>query len=205
MFSNQKFCVLPIRALQDSVGWKARRVKWHLRQGGVIAYPTQGVYGLGVHPHHALGSRRLARLKGRSRSKGFIVLGTEYAHLQRFTEEVLTNVGQVWQAKWPGHYTWLFPIGRGIFPALRGKTKVDGRFRIALRLDNYAPVRFLCQGINGPIVSTSANLRGQKPYTTSRQCHHRWGSRVLVLGGRVVFHQRPSPIQDALTGQIIRP
>lgn len=205
MFSNHKSCALPIRVLRDSVGWGARRVKLHLRRGGIIAYPTQGVYGLGVHPQNALGLHRLARLKGRPQSKGFIVLGTKYDQLQRFTEEKLTATDRVWQTKWPGHYTWLFPVSRKVFPALRGKAVMAGQFRIALRLDDYAPVRFLCQGIHGPIVSTSANFRGQKPHTSPRQCLQRWGSRVLVLGGRVVSHQRPSPIQDVLTGKIIRP
>ncbi|NDU79867.1 MAG: L-threonylcarbamoyladenylate synthase [Ferrovum sp.] len=204
MFPNHNSCALPLRVLRDSGGWQARRVKWHLRRGGVIAYPTQGVYGLGVHPRNALGLRQLARLKGRSSSKGFIVLGAEYGQLQCFTDEVLTSLDKVWQAKWPGHYTWLFPVGRRVFPILRGKTKINGKYRIALRLDNYAPVRALCQALNSPIVSTSANFRGQRPCTTPRQCLHQWGRRVLVLGGRVVSHQRPSPIQDAMTGKMIR-
>jgi len=82
-----------------------------LHAGGVLAYPTEAVFGLGCDPHDRVAFERLFALKQRPPMQGVLLIAAEFAQVERYIElgavpaEVLRQV----QASWPGPYTWIFP------------------------------------------------------------------------------------------------
>ena len=82
-----------------------------LRAGGVLAYPTEAVYGLGCDPHDRLAFEKIFALKQRPASQGVLLIAADFAQVERYID--LANVpdavlAQV-RASWPGPHTWIFP------------------------------------------------------------------------------------------------
>lgn len=174
-----------------------------LRAGGVIAYPTEGVYGLGCDPHDAAAFAHLFALKQRPATQGVLLLAADfeqvapYIDLARVPGPVMAQV----RASWPGPHTWIFPRTDRVPAWVAGSHE-----GIALRVTAHAPAAALCRASAMAIVSTSANAHGQPPAgdvaTVRRYFPH--GLAAIVdapLGGLA----RPTSIRDALTGAIIRP
>ena len=171
-----------------------------LAQGGVIAYPTEGVWGLGCDPFNKAAVERLLALKGRPWQKGLIVALAN----QGVATALLRGLPRVRQnaimASWPGPNTWLVPH-EGLWPSW---VTGDSDF-IACRLSAYAVVRELARAAGGAIISTSANPAGQAPALTAQQVRRYFGRSVdLVLPGRVQGLQKPSVIRHGVTGEILR-
>lgn len=128
-----------------------------LAGGGVIAYPTEAVWGLGCDPLNHTAVARLLQIKQRAVDKGLILVASRVQQLQG-----LVDLGslplprlQVVQASWPGPHTWIVPVGPGA-PAWIG-----GQHRgIAVRISAHPTVRALCEAWGHALVSTSANLAG---------------------------------------------
>lgn len=168
-----------------------------LRQGGIVAYATESVFGLGCDPRNRRAVERLRRIKRRSAGKGFILLAAEPGQLEYFVVNFPPQV----LASWPGPCTWLVPVRAGIIPWVTG-----GSPRIAVRVTAHAQAAALCRAANMAIVSTSANRSGQRPARTRREVVRRFGKLVdYVLPGRVGGLRRPTQIIDAATGRVLRP
>ncbi len=168
-----------------------------LRQGGIVAYATESVFGLGCDPRNRRAVERLRRIKRRSAGKGFILLAAEPGQLEYFVVNFPPQV----LASWPGPCTWLVPVRSGIIPWVTG-----GSPRIAVRVTAHAQAAALCRAANMAIVSTSANRSGQRPARTRREVVRRFGKLVdYVLPGRVGGLRRPTQIIDAATGRVLRP
>ena len=79
----------------------------HLKSGGVIAYPTEGVWGFGCDPNNQDAINNLLAIKERSYEKGLILIGSkfeqffQYSHAEEYKDKLMT--------KWPGPHTWLVP------------------------------------------------------------------------------------------------
>ncbi|GAB3395529.1 L-threonylcarbamoyladenylate synthase [Azotobacter armeniacus] len=180
--------------------WRVRQVARVLRQGGVIAYPTEAVWGLGCDPWNEAAVRRLLALKGRPQEKGLILVA---ADVRQF-DFLLADLPQAWLERlagtWPGPNTWLVPH-RDRLPAW-----ITGRHAsVALRVSDHPLVRALC-ALAGPLVSTSANPAGH-PAARSRLRVEQYFPRRLdaVLDGALGGRRNPSLIRDLPTGQVIRP
>ncbi|MFC0668993.1 L-threonylcarbamoyladenylate synthase [Azotobacter chroococcum] len=180
--------------------WRVRQVARVLRAGGVIAYPTEAVWGLGCDPWNEAAVRRLLALKGRPQEKGLILVA---ADIRQF-DFLLHDLPPAWRerlaATWPGPNTWLVPH-RGRLPAW-----ITGRHAsVALRVSDHPQVRALC-ALAGPLVSTSANPAG-RPAARSRLRVEQYFLRRLdaVLGGALGGRRNPSLIRDLASGQVIRP
>src|SRR5690606_10268160 len=131
--------------------WRVQRVARIVREGGVIAYPTEAVWGLGCDPWNEDAVYRLLALKERPVEKGLILVSD---NIRQF-DFILEGLPEVWVDKlastWPGPNTWLVPH-QDLLPEW-----ITGRHEsVALRVSDHPLVRDLC-ALTGPLVSTSAN------------------------------------------------
>ncbi len=168
-----------------------------LRSGGIVAYPTESVYGLGCDPYNRGAVLRLLRIKRRIASKGLIVIAARLGQLTPFVAEFPEHVLDTW----PGAYTWLLQ------PRPRVPYWVTGRHaRIAVRLTAHTTARALCLAAGMALISTSANRAGQAPVRDYLEALRRFGGEVdYIVPGRVGGLRQPTSIIDAASGKIIRP
>lgn len=173
-----------------------------LREGGVLAYPTEGVWGLGCDPMSQPAVMRLLAIKQRSVDKGLILIAAELAQLAPLLDwDALPAARQAAVlGSWPGANTWIVPASP---QAPRWVTGVHSG--IAVRVTAHPQVIALCQAFGGPLVSTSANLAGEPSVRRFEDLDLRLLARVDgVLEGRTGGLDRPSVIRDAGTGQVLR-
>jgi L-threonylcarbamoyladenylate synthase len=176
-----------------------RRVAAHLKRGGVIAYPTESCYGLGCDPRNRKAVKRVLSLKHRPQRKGLILIASGYKQVSRYlkpmsTEEQARLVRDGAQA-----VTYLMPVRPNCPRWLRGAHDT-----LAVRMTAHPVAKGLCRALDMALVSTSANIGGQRPARTHADCARRFGGRVLVLPGRVGRRRRPSTIMSWSDGKIIR-
>ena len=174
-----------------------------VRAGGVIAYPTEAVFGLGCDPCDEAAIGRVIDLKRRARDKGLIVIAADSAQLDgliapKARAEFETRAAQ---AAVDGRATtFVVPAGR-LAPLLL----CGGRSTIAVRICNHPIARSLCHYADGPLVSTSANRSGSQPARTAVQARRWFLSQVdVIVGGRVGRDARPSRIIDLMSGEVLR-
>lgn len=172
------------------------------KNGGIIAYPTEAVFGLGCDPDNELAVKKLLAVKQRSVDKGLILLAANYSQLLPYidnnaiSEKNRLNV----LSRWPNAVTQVLPANKNISSLLCGKFD-----SIAVRITNHKDVVALCEQTNKAIVSTSANLAGEKPATTWQQVEEQLGDKVdFILKGKTSGLLKPSTIINGLTGEIIR-
>ncbi|MDZ7803284.1 L-threonylcarbamoyladenylate synthase [Thiohalophilus sp.] len=171
-----------------------------LRNGGVVAYPTEAVYGLGCDPDNSRAIEKILALKQRERNKGLILIASEVGQVAPYLDELPEEARHRVLASWPGPFTWLWPAKADTSEWLRGDFTT-----LAVRVTAHPQVRELCQAFGKPLVSTSANLSGQPPARTAAQVREQFGQQVdFVLEGEVGPHSSPTEIRDALSGELIR-
>lgn len=172
-----------------------------LRRGGVVAYPTEGCFGLGCDPRNVRAVQNVLRLKNRNRRHGLILIGGHWNHIAPWVDTSDRTAVARARDSWPGPHTWLLPARSGVSRWLRGEHDT-----IAVRVTAHPLAAALCRLFNSAIVSTSANLRGGRPAVTAAQVHRLFGVRVdFVLPGRLGGSKGPTEIRDGRTGALVRP
>ncbi len=169
--------------------------------GGLVAYPTEAVYGLGCDPQNKAAVLRLLALKERPIDKGLILIAADLEQISRYLQPLSDEVRERVFATWPGPVTWLLPAGPYTPAWIRGEHDT-----VAVRVTAHATAAALCRTFGGAIVSTSANLSGQEPARTAAETQalfDQWLDCILV--GEVGGADKPSEIRDAISGRIIRP
>ncbi|RME36045.1 MAG: tRNA threonylcarbamoyladenosine biosynthesis protein RimN [Gammaproteobacteria bacterium] len=179
--------------------WQLRRALRVIRAGGVLAYPTEAVWGLGCDPFNPLAVRGLLALKGRSPDKGLIVLAAHVGQIEpwvRFPDQAIRDRVL---ASWPGPVTWLLPA----LPETPGWL-TGGRDTLAVRVTTHPVAAALCR-VAGPLVSTSANPAGRPPARRALQVR-KWfaGDIDLLVPGETGGERAPSRIIDARSGRRLR-
>jgi L-threonylcarbamoyladenylate synthase len=171
-----------------------------IRAGGIVAHPTEAVFGLGCDPSNRQALRRLLALKGRPLHKGLILIASQFAQLVPYLAPIDKAMRDRIMASWPGPATWLVPARREVSELLRG-----GHHTLAVRVSAHPMAAALCREADRAIVSTSANRSGEEPARTVAQTRAVFGDRVdHYLDGEVDREAQPTEIRDALTGQLIR-
>jgi len=179
--------------------WQLRQASRRVRSGGVIAYPTEAVYGLGCDPFNASAVLRLLSLKQRSPAKGLILIAASLAQLERWIRFPTQAIRARVEASWPGPVTWLLPAASGVPWWLTG-----GRPTLAVRVTAHPVAAVLCRAA-GPLVSTSANPPGREPARRSLQVRKWFGRAIdLLVPGPVGGGAAPSAIIDACSGVRLR-
>jgi L-threonylcarbamoyladenylate synthase len=167
-----------------------------LRRGGIVAYATESCFGLGCDPRNRRAVLRLLRLKQRAPTKGLILIAADPQQLAPYVAHFPHKA----LASWPGPHTWLLSPTATAPPWIRGRHP-----RIAVRVTRHPQAAALCQAAGMALVSTSANRAGEHPARSYRQVLRRFGSALdFVLPGRIGDLKAPTPITDAITGQVVR-
>jgi L-threonylcarbamoyladenylate synthase len=184
-----------------SGAWQLRTAVDCIRTGGVIAYPTEAVYGLGCDPLDGDAVFRLLDIKQRPLAQGLILIGADYAQLAPYIGTVSAPILRRVRAAWPGPVTWLLPAAPALPYWLRG-----AHTTIAVRVTAHPLAAALCRATGHALVSTSANRHGHPAARNVLQVERHLGTELdYVLNGKVGPQKRPSEIRDALTGRVVRP
>ncbi|MBA2779367.1 L-threonylcarbamoyladenylate synthase [Billgrantia kenyensis] len=171
-----------------------------LRAGGVIAYPTEGVWGLGCDPDNDEAVAHLLRLKQRDPAKGLILVAASIGQFAPWLEGLAPELHAPLVASWPGPNTWLVPDNGRTHALVRG-----GHDCVALRVSDHPGVTALCQAFGGPIVSTSANKASEPSAMSAEEVSETFGDELdAILEGELGGLKRPSTIRDLRTGQVLR-
>lgn len=182
-----------------TLNWRLRNAVLTLEAGGVIAYPTEAVYGVGCDPWNDEALMDLLELKQRPWEKGLILIASDFNQLQDFIQPVSPELLKQLQQSWPGPVTWLLPVRPEVSELLTGEHDT-----IAVRVTAHPLVRQLCEAFGGAIVSTSANLAGLRPAKNVHQVRWQLPEIDYVLPGALGGASQPSQIRDAKTGAILR-
>lgn len=170
-----------------------------LRAGGLLAYPTEAVWGLGCDPDSAHSLEALLKLKSRDPAKGLILVAAEIAQFAPWLEGLSPALRRRLAERWPGPVSWLVPDNGRAHPLVRGEHQ-----SVALRVSDHPPVVALCRAFGAPLVSSSANVAGQAPCMSEVEVRKAFGERVGVLKGPLGGADRPSEIRDLLTDRVLR-
>ena len=172
-----------------------------LEAGGIIAYPTEAVWGLGCDPQSYSAVKRILALKGRSQDKGLILVAAGVHQLGKLFDGLnARQLGRI-EASWPGPTTWLIPDPAKLFPDwIKGKHQ-----SIAIRVSAHPLVHALCEQFGKPIVSTSANAAGKTAIRDRTEIETLFGGSIdYVVAGDLGADPLPSEIRDLLSGSLIR-
>jgi L-threonylcarbamoyladenylate synthase len=167
--------------------------------GGIVAYPTEYVFGLGCDPRDSDAVDRILNLKRRSPYLGLILLAASVDQLEPYVDWARVISPEQVSQSWPGPVTWVLPK-RPMVP----KKLAGSRPGIAVRVTDHPVARRLAASA-GPLVSTSANPTGWLPARTVGTAKHYFGKRLdFYLGGAVLRAGDGTEIRDAATGKVFR-
>ncbi|RUO35866.1 Sua5/YciO/YrdC/YwlC family protein [Aliidiomarina sanyensis] len=173
-----------------------------LAQHGLIAYPTEAVFGLGCAPYDELAVRKLLALKQRPEHKGLILIAADYSQLLDYVDDTKIPQDKRFSvfSHWPGPVTLVLPARPEVPRYLRGDFDT-----IAVRVTAFEPVRQLCRALKTPLVSTSANYSGKPPLRTAEDVRRELGHDLAwIMEGATGGREQPSMILNPLTGETLR-
>lgn len=163
-----------------------------LRAGGVVVYPTETFYGLGVDALNQKAIKKVFTIKGRSFAQPLLILIPEQDYLPRYVTEVSEKARRLMEHFWPGPLTMVFSASPQLPSILTAGTK-----KIAIRISPHPIARALTSAFAGPLTSTSANISGeQSPATAKEVFSHLGGMIDLIIDGGKTPGQMPSTIVD---------
>jgi L-threonylcarbamoyladenylate synthase len=169
-----------------------------LETGGVIAYPTEGVWGLGCVWTDEAAIKEILRLKQRPLEKGMIVLCSQLSDIESFLLPLTPqNIAQI-RKNYPHPVTWILPCKLSVSESVRGQ-----HHSIAVRFSRHPQVKALCDEV-GPIISTSANPTGEAAAMTIDEVRRYFQDQLsFILPGKLGGYSKPSEIRT-LDGQRVR-
>lgn len=181
--------------------------RWHIKLaaltiqgGGIVAYPTEAVYGLGCDPDNAEAVQRLLTLKQRPMHQGLILIAARFEQLHAYLRPLTSELRERVIPTWPGPVTWLLPARPETPPWLRGRHQT-----LAVRVTAHPLAAALCEAAGTPLVSTSANLSGRPPARNALGVRRIFGDQLdYILPGESGGLDKPTEIRDGLTGRQIR-
>ncbi|MDO9478177.1 MAG: L-threonylcarbamoyladenylate synthase [Pseudohongiella sp.] len=175
-------------------------------RGGVIAYPTEAVWGLGCDPENEQACLELLQIKQRPIQKGMILIAGCIEDFESILAVLPPDQYRVLELAWQqqhktGAVTYLVPDILDQVPYwIKGSHS-----SVALRVSDHPVVRSLCKEFGGPLVSTSANKSGKLPARSKVIVEKYFGSQLdFIVPGQLGGASNPSKIIDFSTGQLVR-
>lgn len=169
-----------------------------LRTGGIIAYPTEAVFGLGCDPLNQSAVDKILTIKKRPIHKGLLLISHDWSTLTPWiARDFWPNLASLTANK---PTTWLVPK-QGSVP-----TWISGEFSsIGVRIIQHPLIETLCKRYRKPIISTSANVSNQPECKTLLETRLRFKENIdHYVAGKVGEYSRPSQIIDAVSGRVLR-
>jgi len=167
-------------------------------EGGVIAYPTESVFGLGCDPLNEQAVYKILQLKNRSIDMGLILIASDIEQLTPFIDITAKQRKQLTKTTKP--ITWLVKPSNYTPEWITGKHN-----KIAIRITLHPLCKQLCERTNYPLISTSANPSGHKPAKNRLQVFNYFGNSIdYLLPGKIGKLNKPTEIRDLETNKIIR-
>lgn len=176
-----------------------------LKQGQVLAYPTEAVWGLGCDPFNEQAFQDILELKHRPIEKGVILLAGHLDQVEHLLQALDAEIREQVIASWSNRLTterattWLLPADQSIPTWIKGQHPL-----VAVRVTTHPLCVELCQQFGSFIVSTSANPAGLAPAHSLEDAQHYFDNRLNYLEGSLGLSREPSRILNALTGEIVR-
>jgi len=171
-----------------------------VKAGKIIAYPTEAIYGLGCDPQNHEALSRLLKLKSRASNKGLILAASSTSQLEPFIDRQNPAILEHAKKSWPGPVTWIVPASNLCHPLLTGD-----RPTIAVRVSAHPVVRDLCDLCGHALVSTSANISGEKPLANAEDIATTFASSIAgIVEGSLGGLENATSIFDASTGVQLR-
>ncbi len=174
-----------------------------LKNGEVIAYPTEAVWGLGCDPWNEQAVLQILHLKQRPVEKGVILIAADIEQVEPFIEQLSSEQRQKVIASWSDESapatTWLVPLTADIPTWISGEHS-----QVAVRVTKHQQTQALCRAFGKPIVSTSANPSGEPSAIDAAMVRSYFADQVFVFEGATGGATQPSVIRDVGTGKILR-
>ena len=181
-------------------GWRYRRAIMTLRAGGVVAYPTESVYGIGCDPWNYPGVARVFAIKRRPGHKRCILVAADPRHLESLVDVDAPGFSGFAARYWPGPVTLVAPAREGAPAWLVG---ADGT--LATRVTSHPVARALCAGFRSALISTSANRSACPPARDVLRARAVFGAEIdWYVAGRVGGLAAPTRIIDTRDGRTVR-
>ena len=179
--------------------WKLNRYARAIARGAVFAYPTDTIWGFGCHPLAAASVARLLAIKRRAAAKGLILLTSRFEYVEALVvADAAVRDALARPAAQPT--TYLVPASADCPAWLTGAHST-----IAVRVTDHPLIERLCDAIEAPLVSTSANRAGGPTVRSALQARRRFGAELdFVVPGHAAGSGRPSRIKSLADGAIIR-
>lgn len=171
----------------------------HVRNSGIIIYPTETVYGLGCDPDNLNAVNNLKQLKQRENHSGFLLIASKIEQLSRYiTTPSQQELNRINAADLPT--SWVTRATKQTPPWL---VSDDGT--IGFRITKHPVTQALCNHLKHPIISTSANIKGNAPVTNTLQCHQLFAGFIdYLLISNLKTSGKPSAIRNLNTGHQLR-
>jgi L-threonylcarbamoyladenylate synthase len=168
-----------------------------LRSGGVVAYPTEGVFGLGCIPDHADAVIRILGIKKRSPGLGLVLIASSMDQVREWS--ALPESATL-ESSADRPITWIVPARRHVPYWITGDHS-----SVAIRLTTHPIAGALCDAADSALVSTSANVAGSPPARNVHVLRRRFGGLVdCIVPGPCGPAGGPSEIREFASGKVIR-
>jgi len=167
------------------------------KKGGIFAYPTESVFGIGCNPDDEIAVHKILALKKRLIHKGLILIASDFSQVEKYLKPLCDHQKEFTQASETTY----------IYPALDSAPQwLTGDFdSLAVRITSHPISKKMCEVMGSALVSTSANVSGQVPAMSVEEVTHQLGREIdAVLSGRLGKLSQPSEIRDSISGEKIR-
>ncbi|VAV84294.1 TsaC protein (YrdC domain) required for threonylcarbamoyladenosine t(6)A37 modification in tRNA [hydrothermal vent metagenome] len=162
------------------------------KAGGIIAYPTESFYGLGVDPYNEAAVEKLFLLKGRPADKPIPLIVSDMKMVEAIASDLSPVTRKVMERHWPGPLTIIIKAKEGLPKRLTAGTNL-----IAIRIPGSETARRLVEAIGAPLTTTSANPSNMMPATTAEMVDGYLGDMLdLIIDGGSLPGGLPSTIID---------
>ena len=166
-----------------------------ISKGGIVAFPTESFYGLGVDATNSDAIKRLFRVKKRDPGLPILVFISSIEELPKYAVAIPSKAKKMGEKFWPGGLTMLFKSSP-VFPSVL----TAGKEKIGIRISGHPLVGALMKALSFPITGTSANISGSPPCVKAEQVKECLGNDLdLILDGGATQGKYPSTLLDVTT------
>jgi L-threonylcarbamoyladenylate synthase len=184
-----------IKTTQSECIHKASKI---INNGGIIAYPTEGVYGLGCLPEDSNAVFRILNIKHRDQKKGLIIIASDIEQLEKWTTLSDNELDTILREQ--KIITWIVKKNKNVPYWVSGEHET-----IAIRLTKHPIAAALCATSKSALISTSANITGEEPPKNQVMLRSLFGDVVdYIVPGDCDSEIGASTIKILTTGEIIR-